>query len=201
MLTQTKSDVVATFRRVQILEAARRSFARHGLNATTVDHIAKAAKLAKGTVYLYYRSKDEILCHALEEELDALERETVPVIAAAAHFEDKLRQFLGGMLGYYDRNREFVELCQLELGADMRRQVRAKFGRIYAAQARAWQAAISRGVREGRLARVNARHAALAIVSLGHGLAIQRSRGWTDVPLDDDIAHATALLWKGLAVR
>jgi TetR/AcrR family fatty acid metabolism transcriptional regulator len=198
---RTKSDVVSDFRRAQILEAARQSFARHGLNGTTVDQIARAARVAKGTVYLYYRSKEDLLQHALNEGLAALHAATVPRLAAAEPLEEKLRRFFTGTLDYFDRNREFIELCQVELGAEMRRKARRTFGRIYAAQARAWQTALEAAARDGAIGRTDAPHAALLIVSLAHGLAIQRLRGWTKRPLEDDVALASALLLKGLSVR
>src|SRR5438552_10652890 len=110
----SKRSVVSDFRRSQILGAARASFARHGLSATTIEHIAKTARMAKGTVYLYYRSKDEILRHTLDDGLAALRDQTVPLITAAGALEPKLQQFLRGMLGYYDANRAFLELCQFE---------------------------------------------------------------------------------------
>jgi AcrR family transcriptional regulator len=197
----TKSAIVSDFRRSQILAAARRSFARHGVSATTIDHIAKAARVAKGTVYLYYRSKGEILRHMLDDGLAALQEQTVPVIAQPGDVEHKLHRFLHGMLAYYERNREFLELCQVELNLDMRRKAKEKFGRIYTAQTRAWQAAITEALRGGDIAPVDARHTALDIVSLAHGLALQRLRGWADVPLDDHVRHASELLWKGLSGR
>ena len=198
---RTKSDVVSDFRRAQILEAARRSFARRGLSGTTVDQIARAARVAKGTVYLYYRSKEDILQHALHEGLTAMHAATIPMLAAPAPLDDKLRRFFTGTLDYFDRNREFIELCQFELGAEVRRKARRTFGRIYAAQVRAWQLALARAARDGAIGPLDAHHAALLIVSLAHGLAIQRLRGWTKRPLEDDVALASALLLKGLSVR
>jgi AcrR family transcriptional regulator len=197
----SKAEVVSDFRRAQILEAARQSFARHGLGATTVDDIARAAHVAKGTVYLYFKSKDEILRHALGEGLAALQDATIPGLAAPAPFEARLRRFLEAMLTYFEHNRGFIELCQLELNAEMRRKARQKFGRVYAAQVRAWRAAVERAMRSGEIAPANARRLALLIVSLAHGLAIQRLRGWSTGALEDDAALASALVWKGLALK
>ena len=64
----SKADVVTDFRRSQILAAAREAFARQGLAGTTMDGIAKRAGVAKGTVYLYYTSRDEILQQILDEQ-------------------------------------------------------------------------------------------------------------------------------------
>src|SRR5260221_677708 len=169
----TKSAVVSSFRRSQILAAARRSFARHGVSATPIDHIAKAARVAKGTVYLYYRSKVEILRHMLDDGLAAFQEQTVPVIAQSGDVEHKLQRFLHGMLDFYETNREFLELCQFELSLDMRRKAKEKFGRIYTAQTRAWQSAITEALRRGRpLARPQrpcaARRGECASIGPGH---------------------------------
>ena len=195
----TKATVVADFRRGQILDAARRMFARHGIEGATVDHIARAAHVAKGTIYLYFRSKDEILKHAVHEDLDALGRATIPGVAGPGAIEDRLRAFLAGMLAFFDAQRGFIDLCQMEVGVEVRRRIRHEFGEVYIAQTRAWQAALVDAVRTGAVRAIDPRHTALAIVSFAHGLAIQRLRGWTDASLDADVAQASAILWKGLS--
>jgi TetR/AcrR family transcriptional repressor of nem operon len=48
-------------RRDQILDAAERVLLERGLAATTVADVAEAAGIAKGTVYLYYQSKNDLL--------------------------------------------------------------------------------------------------------------------------------------------
>jgi AcrR family transcriptional regulator len=48
-------------RRSLILDAAERVFQRRGLDATTMDDIAAEAQLAKGTLYLYFATKEELL--------------------------------------------------------------------------------------------------------------------------------------------
>jgi TetR/AcrR family fatty acid metabolism transcriptional regulator len=195
----TKAAVVSDFRRAQILDAARRVFARHGLDGATVDHIARAARVAKGTIYLYFKSKDEILKHAVHEDLEALGRETIPAITAPGSMEDRLRTFLRGMLTFFDRQRGFIDLCQMELTAELRRRVRHDFGEVYQAQARAWQTALTEAVKAGTVRDIDPGHTALAIVSFSHGLAIQRLRGWTDATLEADVAQASRILWKGLS--
>jgi AcrR family transcriptional regulator len=45
----------------QILEAAVRVFANKGVNSATISDIAEAADVGKGTIYEYFKSKDEII--------------------------------------------------------------------------------------------------------------------------------------------
>jgi len=196
LFAHSKAALVADFRRAQILRAARVSFAKHGLRATTVAQIARAARLAKGTLYLYYRSKDAIVRDALDQGLAALQQVTLPAIAEPGPIDRRLRRFLAAMLAYFDEQRDFFELCQLELGADMRRRARQVFGAVYAAQIDAWTAAF-RNADLGPQA-ADPRHAAQLVVAFAHGLALQRVRGWTRAALEDDVQQGSALLWKGL---
>lgn len=57
-------------RRATILEAALRLFGQYGYRRTSMDDIASEAEIAKGTVYLSFRSKEEVF-RALSEELAA----------------------------------------------------------------------------------------------------------------------------------
>jgi AcrR family transcriptional regulator len=47
-------------RKQAILDAATTSFEHFGYKATTMDHVAKAAKVGKGTIYTFFKNKDEL---------------------------------------------------------------------------------------------------------------------------------------------
>ena len=59
-------------RRREILDAARQEFFERGFHYPTVDDVAARAQVSKGTIYLYFESKEEILAHLLLEGLDLL---------------------------------------------------------------------------------------------------------------------------------
>ena len=59
-------------RREDILNTARTVFFDKGFRDTTIDDIARASELARGTIYLYFESKEEIYATVLEEGLDIL---------------------------------------------------------------------------------------------------------------------------------
>jgi len=59
-------------RRQEILTAARIEFFERGFHAPTVDDVATRAEVSKGTIYLYFESKEEILAHLLLEGLQRL---------------------------------------------------------------------------------------------------------------------------------
>lgn len=73
-----RSAALTGLRRQEIVEAAVKLFSRRGFEATRAEDIAQAAKIAKGTLYLYFRSKEAIysavIAHAVHQ-LQALASE------------------------------------------------------------------------------------------------------------------------------
>lgn len=55
-------------KRERILAAATSQFIQHGYRKTSMEAVAQAAGVAKGTIYLYYRTKAELLFHAITFE-------------------------------------------------------------------------------------------------------------------------------------
>jgi AcrR family transcriptional regulator len=70
-------------RRQEILDAARRVFFDRGFHDPTMDDVAANAEVSKGTIYLYFASKEELLALLLLEGLDLLldEMETAHAVA------------------------------------------------------------------------------------------------------------------------
>jgi len=82
-------------KRKRILLAATDLFVRLGYRRTSVDEIARNAGVAKGTVYLYYRNKAEIVYHAIALEKRAhLERLTGPFLDATLSPLERLQGFI-----------------------------------------------------------------------------------------------------------
>jgi TetR/AcrR family fatty acid metabolism transcriptional regulator len=102
-------------KRERILRAAVRVFARHGFFVARVSQIAKAAGVADGTIYLYFRNKDHILISIFEDRIDALcalvERSTAGVDDPA----EKLRAIIGLQLGTVGRHRDLAEVMSINL--------------------------------------------------------------------------------------
>jgi AcrR family transcriptional regulator len=73
-------------RREDLLQAAQHQFLKRGVAATTVDQITATARVAKGTFYLYFASKDEVLAALrLRFAQELLARIEAAVDAVTAH--------------------------------------------------------------------------------------------------------------------
>lgn len=90
----TKEDVLREFRERGILDGARHLVAQEGLEKLTIDRVAEEAGIAKGTVYLYYKTKDDLLRAVLGDIFDRLTARMREAIASADAFPDQLRAFI-----------------------------------------------------------------------------------------------------------
>lgn len=66
-MADSKKEALTQFHRQHILQASQQLFAEKGFNKTTMDDIAKAAEYSKATLYVYFKSKEEII-HSLTLE-------------------------------------------------------------------------------------------------------------------------------------
>jgi len=57
-------------RKTQIIKAAAKRFARHGLNKTTLDEVARDIRIGKATIYHYFQSKDDLFYETLKWEIE-----------------------------------------------------------------------------------------------------------------------------------
>ena len=77
-----------------ILDSAIGLFNRWGYAKTSVDEIARAAHIAKSTIYYYFPSKENLFIAAIEEKAEEFFNKLTTAIEAAEKFEDKLSCFL-----------------------------------------------------------------------------------------------------------
>ena len=102
-------------KREAILRAAIDVFAERGYFNAQVADIARAAGIAAGTVYLYFRSKDDILVSIFERTVKQRLAEGRAAVADIADPAERLRQFAHLHLGMLGRDRNLAIVFQVEL--------------------------------------------------------------------------------------
>ena len=97
-------------KRDRILKAAVKVFAKSGFHATRVSEVAKAAGVADGTIYLYFKSKEELLVSLFEDRVQKLltyMREELPKQPDAP---SRLRAVIDMQLGLLEGERDLAEV-------------------------------------------------------------------------------------------
>ncbi len=98
----------------RILEAAVKVFARKGFNVATVSEVAKEAGVADGTIYLYFKSKDDILVHFFSFKAQQVFDRFRSAVARGPDAVAKLRHLVCVHLSEFQKDPDMALLYQVE---------------------------------------------------------------------------------------
>jgi len=99
----------------QIVDAAIRVFARNGYYNSRVSDIAREAGIASGTIYLYFRTKDEILVTLFREKMAQWVALVRREIATERGAEAKIRKLVALHFAVLEGDPDLAEVVQVEL--------------------------------------------------------------------------------------
>jgi TetR/AcrR family transcriptional regulator, fatty acid metabolism regulator protein len=99
----------------QIIDAAIRVFARTGYYNSRVSDIAREAGIASGTIYLYFKTKDEILVTLFRDKMAEWVDVVRGEIAAEPDPVVKLRRLIALHFSVLESNPDLAEVVQVEL--------------------------------------------------------------------------------------
>jgi TetR/AcrR family transcriptional regulator len=140
-------------KRTTIIRAALKLFARGGFEATSVDDIARETGFGKGTLYLYFKDKEDLYFNTLLEVFDSFEQAVRESIDTGRRPDEILQSIAAGMLAFFAGNRDTFRLLHVMSGSGSRplkqklmEPVRSKFERLLTFE----EEVIERGKREGQ---------------------------------------------------
>jgi TetR/AcrR family fatty acid metabolism transcriptional regulator len=99
----------------QIIDAAIRVFARTGYYNSRVSDIAREAGIASGTIYLYFKTKEEILVTLFREKMAGFVAHQRSEMAGQPDPVVKIRKLVGVHFSVLEQNPELAEVVQVEL--------------------------------------------------------------------------------------
>src|SRR5688572_150861 len=102
-------------KRERILAAAERVFARRGFFAARVSEIAKDAGVADGTIYLYFKSKDDLLISLFEQRMKQVNSTLRAAVASTERPIDQLRAVIRAYLQLVHDEPAAAEVLTIEL--------------------------------------------------------------------------------------
>ncbi|RKY67599.1 MAG: hypothetical protein DRQ02_06825 [Candidatus Latescibacterota bacterium] len=155
--------------RQQILEAAKRVFAKKGFHASTVDEIAREADFSKGTVYVHFANKEDLFFSLIREKTDKLGERLEGIIHGPDDVETKLRKFVKAYLTSFDQDREFFQIMAVErprLTAETQDRLRVRLRGKYLKTLRLVDEMMQQGVKQGRLTQAEPRFLSITLLGI-----------------------------------
>jgi AcrR family transcriptional regulator len=190
---------VSDRKRLGILCAARTVFSRKGYADAAVDDVAEEARIAKGTLYLYFKSKEELYLAALVSDLRAMSAEARREMDLAKGFRGKLHAFLRVRLDYCKSRQDFLRIYLAEYGSMfVKSPVSRELRQLIRENMRYVAGVVEEAVSGGEIRCISSGAAAGAIFDISRGLMERRLLGWKEFRAPDEIESAVELVLSGI---
>ncbi|HYU26888.1 MAG TPA: TetR/AcrR family transcriptional regulator [Thermoanaerobaculia bacterium] len=200
--SRSKEEVVHDFRVQSIQDAAMRVIARKGMASTTMQEIADEAGVAKGTIYLYFRDRDELVEKTFESAMSQLHARVDAALELDLPFAEKLRAMLGAVSGFFRENREFFRLYISMRFPEGNPQQQRRQKRTCQPQYQTRVQRIAEVLREamdrGEIGVTDPRRLALFIIEGSNAVIIERVMSETPASADDDVDFLTDTILGGI---
>ncbi len=97
-----------------ILLAAEKVFAARGFFSTTMSDIAREAEFGTGTLYKYFKSKEELYFTLIDEKVEAINGPVKAELSRKTPAVERIKNVLGFQFEFFERNRDFFRIYTSE---------------------------------------------------------------------------------------
>jgi len=191
--------------RDSILDATDRLLARFGYRKMTVEDIAAEAGIGKGTVYLHFSSKEEVVLSHVDRIVDRLKQQHLAVIARSENTApERIRQMLlARVLFRFDSIQHYTQSLN-DLLAALRPGLLARRAKYFEEEAQLFAEVLTEGRGSGEFQFENALTTARALLEATNGL-LPYSLSTHELGERDEVERRTSaiadLLLQGLLSR
>ena len=105
--------------RQEILHTAEQVFARQGFHNTTMETVADECGWSKGTLYLYFNSKEDLFFSVINEKLDQFAGSMTQALNQAETLEQLIGALVKAQFHFFIENNDFFQLAIAEQGKVM----------------------------------------------------------------------------------
>lgn len=135
----------------RIVAAARKLFIEKGFNTTTIQDIAVEADVGLGTLYLYAKSKEDLLVMVFKDDILKMIETSYNNIPADASLLDQLMAFFDGHITYHNQDQSLSRTVLKELSFSTTEQRRKDIDQITRSTYSKMMRLIERASRDGRV--------------------------------------------------
>ena len=191
---------VSEERKEQITEAATKVFSEQGFDKARMDDIAAEAKLSKGTLYLYFKSKDAIIKHLLEKLFEREFAGLQSIADEARPASEKLMLFAESMISDIHSWTRFIPIMYEFLGRLFRQSVvQEAFKKYMDLYYDLITPIIQQGIDTGEFKATNAEEVAVAFGSIFEGTILLWVYDPERVDLEKNLHASIKFLMNGIA--
>ena len=186
----------------EILSAAAAVFAEKGFSNTKMEDISKRAEIGKGTLYEYFRSKDDLFFALYQNLLNSFHTRIYSSLSPEQTPTEALTAMISATLRAFDEWHDYGMLL-LEFWNEHRRGkfLKLDFSDVYDKSRGILKNLIEEGIKKGEFAEVDAMVASSTIIAVLDGILLQRIFDPDLYSKMDVEKHILTVIFGGLKIR
>ncbi|MBW2631445.1 MAG: TetR/AcrR family transcriptional regulator [Deltaproteobacteria bacterium] len=197
---QERKKVLEALTRQGILDAAVNLLTREGIQGLTMDRVAAEAGIAKGTLYVYFENKEQMLEAAIDASFDPLVRECSALLDGDLAPDRKLEGFSLCHLRFFDEHRDLIRVLLFDRERTHFGKSRYTDGR-YRTSVKRVADVLDDGVRQGLFSTLDSMKVAAMFIEANMGMIMQRIHDGISGDVEKDARQITEIFMKGLRKR
>jgi AcrR family transcriptional regulator len=180
---QTRRRALTDLRRSEIIAAALKVFAKKGFGSARAEDVAAQARIAKGTLYLYFDSKEAIYEAALAHAMTQLQALVAEKLEGATTTEERIRVFVGVRLEFWSAQGELYRMV-MTVGRERRQKKRTS--EILQDAVDHLRVIFREGIERGELPNRPTELPGWAVMDMIRGMCERRVDGLQPTSIEDD---------------
>ena len=200
----TREEVIKEFRVKELLEATRRVIGKHGFQGATIDRVAEEAGVAKGTVYLYFTTKEDLLHAAVMEGLRGMTNQVQEAVASISDPVERLKAQVREQFRLLSSNQDFVKALILERSLAVATPGDERSGQlleVFTGYLNSTADMLRQGMERGEVRRMDPQLAAFMLNELISGSLRRRLLGLATNPIEEDADAILDLFLNGVVAK
>jgi len=195
-----RKKALEAFTRQGILDAAIGLLTREGIQGLTMDRVATEAGVAKGTLYVYFTNKEDILDAALDASFDPLIRECFALLESDFAPDRKLEEFSLCHLRFFDEHRDLIRVLFFDrerTHSEKNHYTDSKYRTFVERVANV----LDEGGRQGLFSPFDSMKVAAMFMEANMGMIMQRIHDGISGDVEKDARQIADIFMKGLKSR
>ena len=196
-----RENPVKELREKQIKEAALRLFSEKGFHNTTITQISEAADLGKGTIYWYWKSKEELAFSLVEDML----RDFLALIERARDAEGpvagRLERMVAEVAELYYRETEYLRLLwkfRVDRSYIFSEDYTNRVASYYVRMREALGNMLEQGIKSGEFRKMDSKRMAFILLGIAEGLELEWLENEEELSMREALVEAMGIVFSSI---
>jgi AcrR family transcriptional regulator len=197
---EAKKEVLRSFMVNSISQVAKEVFAERGYQGATLEDVAQRLGMSKATIYIYYKNKDDLFLHVVENlvasNLEAITQEA----QAPKEPIETLSRMVYTMISFYERERDFFRIYLHEkhgLEVAPKDPHKRTLRDMYIQAVDHLASVLQEGMDAGQIRPMGSRRLAFYLHEMMNTVLVQRIQGKAKTSIDEDVSQLLDLFLHG----